>query len=124
VSAAEAARSLHHDGQAAVCDLAEPWPHGTIMRASRYPDLLRYNTVRVDRGLPALDAGGLMAFAERALADRPGRRVDIEDETAARRMRPEFETAGWLSVLLVWMRLDERPRATRASPRVEPVEPA
>ena len=54
MNAAEGARSLHHDGQAAVCDRVEPWEHGAILRSSRYPDLLRYNTVRADRGLDAI----------------------------------------------------------------------
>ena len=85
MNAAEAARSLHHDGQAAVCDRVEPWEHGAVLRSSRYPDLLRYNTVRVDHETEVLDGTTLMAFAERALSDRAGRRVDSEDEAAAMR---------------------------------------
>ena len=123
MTAAEAARSLHRDGQAAVCDRVEPWEHGTILRASRYPDLLRYNTVRADRGLESLEAGALMAFAEEALRDDASLRVDVEDEDAARRMRPEFQAAGWLGELLVWMRLGDSPPSAGADPRVELVEP-
>jgi hypothetical protein len=64
----------------------EPWEHRAILRASRYPDLFRYTTLRADRGLESLGAGALMAFAEEALGDRVSRRVDIEDEETARRM--------------------------------------
>ena len=27
-----------HGAQAAVCDVLEPWAHGTVARATRYPD--------------------------------------------------------------------------------------
>jgi hypothetical protein len=35
--AAAAARDWRHAYHAGVCDTIEPWEHGTVVRASRYP---------------------------------------------------------------------------------------
>jgi ribosomal protein S18 acetylase RimI-like enzyme len=46
--AAAHARGWHHARQAAVCDVLEPWAHGTVLRASRYPSYYDFNLVRVE----------------------------------------------------------------------------
>ena len=45
---AERARDWVHSAQAAVCDVVEPWEHGTVVRASRHPTYWDYNVVRVE----------------------------------------------------------------------------
>jgi hypothetical protein len=56
------ASAWHHAAQAAVCDVLEPWAHGTIARATRYPDYFDFNVVRVEEdpamGVDALTAPG------------------------------------------------------------------
>ena len=42
------ARDWHHATQAAVCDVLEPWAHGTVVRATRYPSYFDFNLVRVE----------------------------------------------------------------------------
>ena len=63
-----------HAAHDAVCDTVEPWEHGTVVRASRYPTYFDYNLVRVeDRAELSVDA--LVAFADEALAGLTHRRV-------------------------------------------------
>ena len=49
---ARAWRTAQH---AAVCDLVEPWAHGTVVRASAYPSYWEFNLVRVEDN-PAMTA--------------------------------------------------------------------
>jgi ribosomal protein S18 acetylase RimI-like enzyme len=42
------AREWRDAGHAAVCDSIEPWAHGTIARASRYPTYYDFNVLRVE----------------------------------------------------------------------------
>jgi predicted GNAT family acetyltransferase len=89
--------------QHAVCDVVEPWEHGTVVRATRYPTYFDYNAVRVEED-PGMSAEQLAAFADQALAGLSHRRVDIEVVDAGDRLRPDFERIGWLTQRLVWMR--------------------
>jgi len=100
-----------------MCDLAEPWEHGTIWRASRYPKYWSYNLVRVERA-PAMSAGELAGLAEEALAGLEHRRIDFDVEPGA--MRGELEALGWRSWRLVLMRHECASQLT-ASHRVEEV---
>jgi hypothetical protein len=60
------AREFHHEVQAAVCDVFEPWRHGTVVRATRFPDYFDFNVVRVEED-PGMSAEALAAFADLAL---------------------------------------------------------
>jgi ribosomal protein S18 acetylase RimI-like enzyme len=86
-----------------VCDVLEPWAHGTVLRATRYPTYFQFNLVRVEEA-PGMSAEELAAFADEALAGLDHRRVDVEPLGAAERLRAGFEAIGWLSGRLVWMR--------------------
>jgi predicted GNAT family acetyltransferase len=94
--------------QHAVCDVVEPWEHGTVVRATRYPTCFDYNAVRVEED-PGMSAEQLAAFADRALTGLSHRRVDIEVVDAGDRLRPDFERIGWLTQRLVWMRHGHAP---------------
>jgi GNAT superfamily N-acetyltransferase len=111
------ARDFQHAKQAAVCDRVEPWSHGTVVRASRYPGYYEYNLLRLERGpLPAL--AQLKAAADEALADAEHRRIDFELAADAQALRPALREAGWKTSRLVWMR-HEGPRPTRSGLDVE-----
>jgi GNAT superfamily N-acetyltransferase len=88
--------------QAAVCDVLEPWAHGTVARATRYPGYWDYNAVRVEED-PGMSVEALVAFADEALAGLDHRRMDFEQSDAAEPLRPGFEALGWLTERLVWM---------------------
>jgi ribosomal protein S18 acetylase RimI-like enzyme len=102
------ARSWHHAHQAAVCDVVEPWAHGTVLRATPYPGYFDFNVVRVDED-PAMSVEALVAFADEALAGLGHRRVDFDDVAAADRLRDGFEARGWQATRLVWMRHEAPP---------------
>jgi GNAT superfamily N-acetyltransferase len=102
------ARAWHHAGQAAVCDVIEPWAYGTVVRATRYPDYFDFNVVRVEQD-PAMSVDALVAFADEALAGLTHRRVDFEVADAAESLRPSFEALGWRTERLVWMRHQGEP---------------
>jgi ribosomal protein S18 acetylase RimI-like enzyme len=87
----------------AVCDVIEPWEHGTVYRATRYPSYYDFNVVWVD-GDPELSAEELTAEADRALGDLEHRRLDFERADAAERVRPALEAARWEPTRLSWMR--------------------
>jgi ribosomal protein S18 acetylase RimI-like enzyme len=97
------ARDWHRAVQAAVCDVIEPWAHGTVLRASRYPSYYDFNNVRVERD-PGMSAEALAAFAEEAMAGLRHRRVDFEQVDVGEPLRAGFAELGWLTHRLVWMR--------------------
>ena len=82
------ARAWHHAGQDSVCDVIEPWAHGTVLRATRHPTFWDFNVVRVEED-PKLSAEALAAFADEALAGLAHRRVDLEFP-AAEPLRERF----------------------------------
>jgi ribosomal protein S18 acetylase RimI-like enzyme len=96
------ARAWHHGHQAVVCDVLEPWAHGTVVRATPYPGYFDFNVVRVEDD-PAMSVEALVAFADEALAGLRHRRVDFDDVAAADRLRAGFEARGWQATRLVWM---------------------
>jgi ribosomal protein S18 acetylase RimI-like enzyme len=97
------ARAWRDGAHAAVCDVIEPWEHGTVVRATRHPSYYDFNVVRVEED-PAMGVDALMAFADEALAGLEHRRVDFDLVDVAEPLRPGFEAAGWKAVRLVWMR--------------------
>ena len=97
------ARAWHHAAHAAVCDVLEPWAHGTVVRATRYPSYYDFNVVRVEDD-PGMSVEALVTFADEALAGLEHRRVDFDLADAAEPLRAGFEAKGWDSLRLVWMR--------------------
>lgn len=93
---------------AALCDVLEPWAHGTVVRATRYPRYFDFNVVRVEEN-PSMSVQGLMAFADEALAGLAHRRVDFDLIDAAEPLRADFEAKGWKALRLLWMRHDALP---------------
>jgi ribosomal protein S18 acetylase RimI-like enzyme len=90
---------------AAICDRLEPWEHGTIARASRYPSYHKYNLVRVETDA-APSVGTLLNVVEQALGDLRHRRVDFDFAPLGGRLRAAFEAEGWSTARVLWMRHD------------------
>jgi ribosomal protein S18 acetylase RimI-like enzyme len=96
-------RDRHRASQAAVCDIVEPWEHGAVVRATRYPTYYDFNLVRVERD-PGLSVAELVAVADAALAGLEHRRFEFESLDAAEQRRAAFVAAGFKATRLVWMR--------------------
>lgn len=112
MDAAARARAWVHGGQAAVCDVIQPWEHGTVVRATEHPTYWDYNLVRVEDDAD-IGAGELVAFADEALAGLAHRRVGFEVVPAGERVRAGMEALGWKVTRLVWMLHDgSTPTAT------------
>jgi GNAT superfamily N-acetyltransferase len=93
-------------GMEGVCDVVEPWEHGTVWRATRYPSYYDYNVLWVD-GDPGQSAEDLIAAADTALAGLEHRRIDFELADAGDRLRADLEAAQWEATRLLWMRHTE-----------------
>ena len=87
----------------AVCDVIEPWEHGTVVRATRYPSYYDFNVVRVEDD-PGMSVEALSAFADEALAGLAHRRIDFDLVGAADARRAAFDAAGWSAMRLLWLR--------------------
>jgi GNAT superfamily N-acetyltransferase len=101
-------RAWRHSTHTAICDVIEPWEHGTVVRASRYPSYYDFNLVRVEDE-PGLSAAELMAVADRALDGLDHRRLDFDLIEAGAARRADFEAAGWKTMRLLWMRHESAP---------------
>jgi ribosomal protein S18 acetylase RimI-like enzyme len=101
-AAAARARAWRSAGLASVCDVLEPWEHGTVARTTRFPDYWDFNVVRVE-DRPGMSVGDLAAFADEALAGLEHRRLDFDRIDAAQSLRAEFDARGWKATPLVWM---------------------
>ena len=97
------ARAWRNALHASVCDVLEPWEHGTVVRATSRPTYWNFNVVRVEED-PAMSARELAAFADQALAGLAHRRVDFDLVNAAERLRPDFEAQDWEATRVLWMR--------------------
>lgn len=97
------ARQWRNAAQAAVCDVAMPWAHGTILRATGYPSYYDLNVVRVEED-PGMSVEALVAIADEALAELEHRKLDFDLIEPAERLRPSFEAEGWRATSLLWMR--------------------
>ena len=102
------ARAWRNAAHAAVCDLIEPWAHGTVVRATRYPNYFYLNVVRVEED-PGMSVETLVAFADQALAGLAHRRVDFDLVDAAEPLRAAFKAQGWSARRLLWMRHEVPP---------------
>jgi ribosomal protein S18 acetylase RimI-like enzyme len=102
-----AARAREHRDavHAAVCDVFQPWAHGTVVRATGHPSFFDLNVVRVEDG-PAMRAEALAAFADQALRGLDHRKLDFDHIDAAEPLRRDFEAMGWKATPLIWMRHD------------------
>lgn len=109
MSLRDRAVALRHAQHDLICDRIEPWAHGTLARASRYPTYYDFNCLRLERGEAAGDA--VRAEADRLLGDLTHRRIEVEDDALGERLRPDFEAAGWRAARLLWMLLDGEPDA-------------
>jgi GNAT superfamily N-acetyltransferase len=106
------ARAWHHSRHIAVCDVVEPWAHGTVVRATRYQSYYDFNLVRVEDD-PAMSVDALVAFADQALAGLAHRRLDFDRIDVAEPLRRGFESNGWNALRLLKMRLETAPPAGR-----------
>lgn len=102
------ARAWRDSAHVLVCDVLEPWEHGTVRRAVRYPGYYEFNAVRLDDD-PELPIEALIDFADGALAGLAHRRIDADDIAVAERYRPEFEALGWKAMRLLWMHHEAPP---------------
>ena len=67
---ASRARAWRDGAHARICDVLEPWEHGTVRRAARYPGYYDYNAVRVD-GDPQMSIEELIGVADRSSRASP-----------------------------------------------------
>jgi ribosomal protein S18 acetylase RimI-like enzyme len=81
----------------------EPWEHGTVVRATRYPTYFDLNLVRVEDDAE-LSVEEVVWVADEALAGLSHRHVGFEVLDAGERVRAGFEELGWKATRLVWMR--------------------
>jgi GNAT superfamily N-acetyltransferase len=100
--AAARARAWQHGVQELVCDVFEPWPSGTVARATRFPSYFDFNVVRVERD-PKMSVDDLVAFTDQALAEHAHRRIDFELTEVAEPLRAPFAAYDYASERLVWM---------------------
>jgi hypothetical protein len=99
----------------AVCDVATPWAHGSILRATAYPDYYEYNVLTVEDEAE-LTVGDLIGVADEGLAGCRHRRLEFAGAGVGEPLRSEFEARGWLTQRLVWMRHDDAwPRCREVS---------
>jgi ribosomal protein S18 acetylase RimI-like enzyme len=116
---ADRARDWVHSAQAAVCDVIEPWEHGTIVRATPHPTYWDYNLVRVEDDVE-LSADEVVRVADRGLAGLAHRQVGFEFAERGAPIRAEMKRLGWKVTRLVWM-LHEGPAPADTGLDVEQV---
>lgn len=97
------ALAWHRAQRAAVCDVLEPWEHGLVARATRFPGYYDFNALVVQRPT-GLGAAGLAAVADEHLAGLGHRRIEFEVEPEGRRLTPGFRALGWRTYRLVSLR--------------------
>jgi GNAT superfamily N-acetyltransferase len=114
------ARAWRSATLAAVCDVLEPWAHGTIVRATRYPSYFEFNLVRVEDD-PRMSVDELVDFAEEALAGLSHRRIDFDLVEAAEPLRAGFAALGWRTPRLLSMRHEQTPPPAASDLPVEEV---
>jgi GNAT superfamily N-acetyltransferase len=97
------ARAWRDAVHAQVCDVLEPWEHGTIVRATRCPSYFDFNVVRVEDD-PRMTVEALEAFADQALHGLEHRKLDFDLVDAGESVRAGLAADGWKATRLVWMR--------------------
>jgi GNAT superfamily N-acetyltransferase len=96
---------------AGLCDVVEPWEHGTAVRCTRLPTFWNYNSLRVEGPDTGVGAEALAHAADALQGDLAHRQIEIEDEAAGERLRPAFDALGWATERLAWMLLEGPPPA-------------
>jgi hypothetical protein len=85
---------------------------GTALFNDEYPRAGGLNVLRVDSGVPALDAEALMHFTDQLQSGFPQRSIRVVDDERAGQLRPAFAAAGWVVKDLALMaprRIPDRP---------------
>jgi GNAT superfamily N-acetyltransferase len=103
------------------CDVIEPWKHGSVFRATRYPSYYDLNVVYVAEPL-VISAAELAWFADEALAGLAHRLVEFAHAADAEPVRAEFERRGWRSLRLAWLRHAAEAPSARTVDRLEVAE--
>lgn len=111
------ARAWRDGMHAAVCDVIEPWEHGTIVRSTRHPSYFDFNLVRVEDDR-AITATAVEAVAERALAGLGHRRVSFDHLTNGEPLRAALEAGRWRAMRLLWLRHEGSLPPLPAGPKV------
>jgi GNAT superfamily N-acetyltransferase len=88
---------------AQVCDRIEPWAHGSAVWASALPTYWDYNLVRLEGADPGFDPDELTQLLDELQAPLAHRRLEIWDAAAGERLRPAFQSAGWMTERLLWL---------------------
>ena len=91
------------DDLEAVCDVVEPWEHGRVFKAPRYPTYYDYNVVWIADD-PGMEAEELIAVADAHLGEYEHRRLDFESVDAGERVRAGLAAVNWETTRLLWMR--------------------
>ena len=81
----------------------EPWSHGSVLRTPLAPDWWDANLVRVEGPDTGVSAAALIEQVDDLQADLQHRRVVVEVEAAAIRLRADFDAAGWETERLVML---------------------
>jgi ribosomal protein S18 acetylase RimI-like enzyme len=84
-------------------DVVEPWAHGSVLRSPLAPDWWDANLVRVEGPDTGVSAAELIERVDDLQADLQHRRIVVEDEAAALRLRADFDAAGWETERLVML---------------------
>lgn len=85
---------------------------GTALFHDEFPRAAALNVLRVDSGVPALDAAALIEFADELQTGLPQRSLRIVDDERANQLRPAFAAAGWVAARLTLVaprRVPDRP---------------
>jgi len=85
---AQRAIAWRHGYHALVCSSAEPWAHGTVVRALDVPTYYDDNLAPVEAADPGSDAATLAAAAEPALAGLGHRRARLPRSRRRTRAAP------------------------------------
>jgi GNAT superfamily N-acetyltransferase len=83
--------------------VVRPWKHGTAVRCTSMPDWWDYNSVRVEGPDPGIGADALIRVADEILDGLAHRQIEVEDEAAGERLRPDFDGRGWTVERLAWL---------------------
>ncbi len=97
------ARAWRDATHAQVCDVIEPWAHGTVVRATRLSSYYDFNVVRVERP-PDMGVDALIEFAQQALSGLGHLKLDFDQVEVAVPLRAGFDERGWMTNPIIWMR--------------------
>lgn len=67
------------------------------------PEWWDYNSARVEGPDPGVGAEALIDAADELLAGLAHRQIEVEDEAAGERLRPDFDARGWTVERLAWL---------------------